>query len=345
MKKLLIYFLKLAVSGLLALVVLSGFCYFYDNAPIVIEQPSGITNSRFEPNYTWYDMTEGFGSGKTNNIGYNDAQDYVDDGNPVILFLGSSHTEAFHAAQSENFVSLTQNLLMADADSSNDYQCLNLGIANHDFKVTASNFDYVLAQFTNIRYVVIETHKLQYTIEELNAIADDAYHKPLQKEGGLSKLLDTIPVLRLPFLRSLKKQYDRLDRRADDTVVSTPPSIDADAYRTGVDRILSDLSDAAAERGFSIILLYHHCPTLDDQEGLVRTDNAVIVQQFSNACAQHDIRFIDATDTFIEHFEDTHEASYGFMNTVPWEGHLNTVAYKLISNILYKQICELEKVK
>lgn len=333
---------KMILSGVLAVIVLSCFCLFYDNAPVTMEQPSGVTNFRFAPDVKWSYMTEGFGYGKTDSLGYNNTYVSENVSGPIIAFLGSSHTEAFHVPQDKNYVSRIQKKIIDD-NFENDYRCINLGASSHYFNVTVSNFSYFADSFKDVKYVVVEANNLAYSPEQIQEMLSAGYHDPLVKDGFYSKLLDKIPALRVPFLRTLKKQYDRVQREGVEKSEDAAVPVDYAAYKDGIKQVMMQLAAIADENDFKMIVVYHYPLHLDDENGLVKTDDPELVEEFKQACEDASISFINVSDMFIDHYRLSYELPYGFMNTTMGEGHLNLVGHEIISDAVYQRICELEK--
>lgn len=343
MKNILRYIVKVIISGILAVLILSVFCYFYDNGPIAVVQPLSLTNYRYQPGAFWSDMREGAGFGYINDMGYNGSTEYDITGKPVIAFLGSSHTEAFQIAQEQQYVSLVQEMLLKDNNSNNDYQCLNLGASSHYLKTSVSNFEYVADGFPDIAYIVIEINDLEYTPEEFQAMLDGEYHEPLKRDTLMQRLLDEMPILRLPLLRSLKKQYERAGR-ANDAAAGEVVQTERDyaAYRSAAEKVVKRLADIAAEKDFGIVLVYHHGTQLDDQSGMVRIDDLECVRIFEEVCQKYDVRFLDVIDDFILHYQSTYQTPRGFSNTAMNEGHTNAVGHRIIAEVLYNSIFKEE---
>lgn len=346
MKKILRYIAKVIISGALAVAILSVFCYFFDNSPSAVEQPLYLTNYHYSQGAFWSDMQEGAGFGVINNMGYNGLTNYDELGTPVIAFLGSSHTEAFQLPQKQQYVSLVQQKFLQDDNAKNDYQCLNLGASSHYLKTSVSNFDYVASYFDNLAYVVVEVNDVEYSPEEFQAMLNGEYHEPLKKDGLMHRLVEKVPILRIPLLRTLKKQCERVERaaRTESDGVS-PIDQDYDAYRAAVDNVVRKLALTAAEKQFKLVFVYHYGTHLDDQLGMVRIDDVECVRVFSEVCQAYNVRFIDVIDDFILHYQNTNETPRGFANTAMNEGHTNAVGHSIIAEVLYNTICELEEGK
>jgi len=342
MKKYWCYTAKLIISGLFAVFLLSLACLIYDNVPITASQPAGFTNYRYVPNSRWSSMTEGFGFGRINSIGYNSLYDPKEDSeDDIIAFLGSSHTEALQVPSKDNFVSLTQEKLLKDDQPENDFYCLNLGTGAHYLNVTVSNFDEFAEAFDRIAYAVIEVHSIDYSVDELQRMLNDEYYSPYQEISPAAKLLQKIPAL-----RTLKKQAQRaglLDRSEQQPAQAIP--LDITAYDELLDQVVAEVADIARSKGFQVIMVYHSHLRLTDGDGLFRIDKPELVNIFRDVCNRHSVCFLDVSDAFIDHYQSTYEPPYGFMNTKMVEGHLNATGHKIISDIVYQQICELTEEK
>lgn len=90
MKRTFFYICKCIVAAVISLVILSLLSMVYYNPPIAAVQPNGSTNFKYISDSKWSCMLEGFGKGKTDHTGYNNAY-YEDVSNPDIVFVGSSH--------------------------------------------------------------------------------------------------------------------------------------------------------------------------------------------------------------------------------------------------------------
>lgn len=330
-KQVLNFWVKIMISGILALGILSLLCLFYYNPPIAVPQPEGYTNYKYMPNDHWSNMTEGYGRGITNGLGYNDLQNPVE-GAKTICFLGSSQTEALQVGAEKNFVALLEQKLSADADDTNDYQCLNFGISGHFFEVVVSNFERFADGFENVDYVVIEVDNVEFTNEELEKMLNEEYHADMD-EGVFRKTLK-----RIPYLRLLVKQYQ--DLRSND-------GSDSDAgigvsgyedYAMRLDPVMKKLSDCSRTCGFELVVLKHSPIALDTDNKAYAINSAEAVDQFKKSCEANGIRFLCTDEVFCEHVNTHAELPYGFSNSRPGIGHLNEVGHRLIAQQLYSEL-------
>ncbi len=333
MKKGILHLLKLCISGILALAILSGLCLLYYNPPIAVAQPDRYTNYRYTSNSNWANMTEGAGWGRINNIGYSDRSNY-DPTMPTVAFIGSSQVQAMQVPQNKNFVSLTHDLFTGDTNPGNDYQCLNLGVAGHFFNITASNFDYFAEQYAGTAdYVIFEVSTIDYTEEQLDKILAKEYHSDKKAESAVYELMQ-----RIPYVRLLAKQLQ--DLRSGKTV-DTTKSADATepaVYQKKMNQIIKDLATTADHHDIKLIFLYHH-PLKLNADNTAQTGNKPEFETlFAECCKQNNVPLINMNQVMIDHFEKTYEPSYGFANSKPGQGHLNEVGHRLIAQEVYAEI-------
>ena len=79
--------------------------------------------------------------------------------------------------------------------------------------------------------------------------------------------------------------------------------------------------------------LYHDAIAVEGGSAF-RQDDARLVEIFKSCCEKNGILFVDVTDRFIAHYESTYELPYGYPNTTPGAGHLNTLGHRLIAEEL-----------
>lgn len=328
MKKTFLFLCKFAVSGILAMLILSVFAFVYYNPPKAEPQPGKYTNSKFVSGAVWTDMSEGVGYGVTNDLGYNDADSY-DPGAPVIAVIGSSHTEALQVPQDKTYTAQLQQLL---SQNGKDINCLNLGVSGHFLNISVSNFEYFAEEFENVQCAVIETANLSYEPEQLEKMLNGEYHSDLQMRGGLYSLAQKIPYLRL-----LYKQYQDSRQKNGNAAATEQEPFDYAAYEVGVNKVMEKLSGIATEKDFPLVILYHDSLTVENGKAS-RKDDAEMVKIFRNCCEKNGILFVDVTERFAEHFEATYELPYGFSNTTMGAGHLNTVGHSVVAEELYDYV-------
>ena len=332
LKKYLSFFIKMMVSGILALVILSALCLIYYNPPMSAAQTDGYTNWKYVPNSSWRFMTEGHGRGTINSLGYNDPQDPIP-GVESICFLGSSQTEALQIDQNKSFTSLLETMISSDASPANDYQCLNLGISGHFFEIVVSNFQNFADSFDDVRYVVIEVNNIEFTEEEVESMLNEEYHSDYGARSFLAKALQQIPYLRL-----ISRQFNDLQKNKPTTVAVPYEAPNYEDYAALLDPVMGKLSQIAQEHNFEIIILKHSRIALDAEGNAYAQGSEEALEQFRQSCEANGIGFLCTNDLFCEYVNTHQEMPYGFPNAYCGEGHLNEVGHQLIAQLLYSEL-------
>lgn len=343
MKKTVGYIFKCAVAGIISVIILSLFSLVYYNPPVAIQQPDGITNYKFIPNSRWSYMLEGFGFGRTDNLGYNNAY-YQNIDKPDIVFVGSSHIEAQQVPGNANCVYLVNEKFDSDDISNNDYKCLNLGISGHFFEVTSSNFKYIAEKFKGAKYVILEISDIKYPVSILDAIINEEYHTPLEKRSFVKEIAQKIPYLRLIY----KKINDMSPADNDITqeeIEAIRNDFDIDVYTDKMNTILKKISLLCEENEIEPVVLLHERFWEDADGNIVKEMDETYKNTFVNCCRANDINVIDASFSMIDAYKKNYEFSYGFSNTVPGEGHLNKTGHRIIAETIYEKINEMEEIK
>ena len=103
MKQLFLYTKRVLISGVIAFLVLTLFCFLYFNVPVHHVCLDGATDYVWEENKFYSRATEGVGYGRTNNEGYMNVYDYNENTVIDVLVMGSSHIE-------DQFIPLNNNM-------------------------------------------------------------------------------------------------------------------------------------------------------------------------------------------------------------------------------------------
>ncbi len=338
--KVLKYFLKLLISGILALIVLSVFCLFYFNPPMPAPQFEEYSNTKYIENRYWVAFREGFGFGKTNELGYNDAP-ISNPTAPRIAFIGSSHTVALQVNQKDNFVMVTERLLLSDGNAENDFECMNLGSAGQFFDSSVSNLEYLARSFDNLEYVILETPHINYSEEKFAKMLQGEYHVEPESEDMLYRAAQSIP-----FLRLMANQYQGTKESTFGVISIVPEGTDSSApdyaaYERGFRPVAEMLSSVANEYGFKLIILHHDAPLMDSDHSVYSGHDTGYLEILEGCCKDNGIYFVDMCQAFADHYNETLQSAYGFANTTPGSGHLNKVGHSLIAQTLYETLNEI----
>lgn len=343
MKNIVVFLSKCVIAGIISIVLLSLFTLIYHNPPIAIQQPDFTTNFKFEANSSWSYMLEGFGYGKTDELGYNNAY-YTDCSNPDIIFFGSSHLEAMQIPQDANCVYLLNEKFDKDDLTYNDFKCLNLGASGHAFEVSLSNYEYVLKKYKDLKYMVIETYNVEFSPTMLDEIAEGKFHAPDEQKGLAHRIAQRVPYIRLLY----KKINEAAAAKAvpvDNAGSQVSDDDNIDIYTDKMNAILNKMAKRFEENDVKPIILLHQHFWEDSNRNIVTENKEEYINAFKMCCENNGIKVIDMVQPMVDCYKNTFELSYGFSNTAPGEGHLNKTGHRIIAEEVYKNINEMEKNK
>ena len=341
MKRFLVYMLKCFVAAVISVALLSLISMVYYNPPIAVEQPNGVTNFKYTPDTSWSFMWEGYGHGKTDSIGYNNA--YYDNlTDPDIVFVGSSHMEALQVPEDKNCVYVLNEKFDKDDSKDNDYKCFNLGMSGHFFEITASNYRYIAQEYKDAKYIVLEAFNVEYSPEMLDNMLAEKYREPIEKKGFIAETVQKVPFFRLMY----KKLNETMSVSvAPETAPGDEKEPDINVYIEKMGAVLDKIANISEENGVQPIILLHERFWRDKEGNIVLEMDEKHKNAFKKCCAERGIEVIDVSAEMIEHYEKTDEFSYGFANSTPGEGHLNTTGHAIIADVVYKHINEMEERK
>lgn len=324
------------LSGILALIILSGISLVYYNPPVTIPQSEGYTKNRFMPNKAWSTMGEGFGYGVTDNLGYNSVY-YNNCENPDIVVIGSSHMEAVNVPSDKNCTYVLNKNFAEDDRNDNDFKCLNIGRAGSFFDQSVSYFETVAEKFTDAKYLVVETKSLGWTIEQLDGMLNQQYRQQTHERSFVGNLTVTVPYFRIFF-----KQMGELASRGNE--VEPLPLVsdqNTEEYAEKMNAVIAMIASQAREHGKELIILHHNTFSYEEMQNAKSDDDPEQMKVLEQACMNNNVVLVDVTDEFISHYKNTYELPYGFSNSQIGEGHLNALGHKIIADELYKAINQL----
>ncbi|GHU00054.1 hypothetical protein FACS1894142_8100 [Spirochaetia bacterium] len=323
---------KCAAAGIIALFVLTAFCLVYSNIPVHLTSKTGTTDYVWEK-HAWYsEMTEGFGTGKMNNEGFNNLEDYTAQ-SIAVLVMGSSQMEGTTVAQTKTTVAVLNK-------SFNESKyCYNIGISGHSFPHIVSNLETAIHYYTPHEYVVIETMSIQFSTKSLEAIIESSVQRIPSYDNGILFYLQKIPYVRL-----LYHQYKGINGNNEDEAQDQVPDVfDKDQYAILLDTVMQRLNQISGANDITPIIFYHpHLSLNKDGSAVADTDNEYLAA-FKDACDNNGIQFIDMTGAFMREYQTNHVLPHGFANTAVGVGHLNKDGHRIIAGELFRRINEIEQ--
>ena len=322
---------RVLLSGILAGVILTGFCYFYYNMPVRIADADGATDYRWEPNTFYCRGTEGFAWGRTNNEGYLNPTDFLPESGTDILVMGSSQMEGYQVEQKESAASRLDALLPED-------RVYNIGVSGHTFPICVSNLEAAIKKYQPAKYVVMETDRIRFSDEELIQVLEGTVAEIASYSGGIVGLLQKNPYLRLAY-----SQMQSFAERTGDGVAEENVAV-ASGQTTSDEGLLSaffEKIETIARAGqVRVIVLYHPGITVREDATIQLNRDLEAVQQFRRLCTEHGITLLDMSERFVQEYEASRILPYGFTNSSVGNGHLNKYGHGMIADELYQRIKE-----
>jgi hypothetical protein len=319
---------KALVAGVAALLVLNLFCALYYNVPFRIPAPDGITDYAWSQGAFSSRLTEGFGYGFIDKNGYNNAEVLAEVDDPDVLVMGSSHMEAFNVPQDKSTAYVLDGLLREYG-----LNAYSIGISGHDFFAASKNLPAAL-RAKKPRYVVIETGSVDFPAQAFEDYINGDREPVRENRGALEQLT------RVPYFRLLYTQWQNLHENNNNEQAGGAGGILPSAEL--LQKYMDSVSNAAAGSGAKIIIFYHPQLLIDGGGGVAVAGDVKAVSDFSAACANAGIAFVDLTETFVEAYRRNHVLPHGFFNTEIGTGHLNEYGHRMAAEELAETIIAIE---
>lgn len=318
---------RIFLSGALALIALTLFCFFYYNIPVHANSPDGATDYKWESHVFYSRATEGFAMGRTNNDGYLNRFDY-DGGSVEVLLMGSSQTENFQVPMNCSIAAGLNALIGRNA-------VYNIGISAHGFLTCADNLEAALGKYQP-KQVLMETSSLSFSEESLREALEATMKEIPSHAGGIVALLQ-----RNPYLRLLYAQIQHYRGQGDEAGENGAPSGDIPATFTDerlLNELLAKIRSTANESGADVLVFYHP-PIAIDADGTIQfPDNPEEERIFAACCESNGIAFLNLRERFRDEYERRAVLPYGFSNTEVGAGHFNRSGCKMAAEELYRMI-------
>ena len=321
------WILKALLAGLAAFALLCAVCAFYFNVPVRISNPDGATEYKYEPDRRYYRGIEGFGTGRTNNDGFNNLRDYTQGEEISVLLMGSSHMEGFCVPQADSAAAVLNRLFDGEK------YVYNIGMAAHTFPYCAKHLDTALSHYAPTDAVVLELAALSYDPIALDAAADGTLRDMNSHEGKLVTALQKIPYLRLFYTK-----YFQGGGQAAEAGSAEP--VEEGEFEASLSRLLQKLGETGRAHDVSVILAY--TPTvLPDADGHIKAQEKPGERElYQRLCAENGLVFLDLTEKNIAAAAADGQLPFGFANTTPGTGHINRLGLRIFAEGVYEQLAE-----
>ncbi len=319
---------RMMLSGGLAFLILTCFCFFYFNLPPRCEEQSGATDYRWSEKTFYSRWTEGVSWGSTNNEGYTDSIDHLEGEKVDVLLMGSSHLEGFQVPPEDR---LAARVRMKNPEKS----IYSIGISGHSFLICCCNLNTALDKYEPSEAVVIETGSVWFSDSELNGAVNGSLNEISAFSNGLIGFLQKNPFLRLLYsqfqgYRKTKSEtpfFPQYVREEQSQAKDLP-----DSELLGM--LLRKINGIAQGHQVQLIVIYHPAIGLSADGSVQRKDDPKTVRLFEQICVREGILFCDMGERFLSEYMENHVLPYGFFNTSVGSGHLNRYGLEMMAEEL-----------
>lgn len=338
MKNVILFFIKVAVAGCIALVILSVINLGYNYTGVHIDNKLGATDYTWESGQVRTNMSEGFAWLKLDEYGFNNtpenAEKAMNEGVDILL-MGSSHMEAMQIAKDENLGALLNERL----EGSNTY---NIGMSGHDVYRVMDNVDVAVKVYQPEEFLLMEIDEIDLDIEEMMDVIKGTAKKIPSYDSGIIYQMQRIPAIKWIYksIDEWMNQSESVFGNILSVFALENVALEESAYRAVLEQFLEVCSQACEQTGCTPIIFYHQqAEILPDGEVNFSVDEDCL-ELFADICTQKGIVFIDMTSAFLESYETSKRLPHGFNNTYVGSGHLNSHGHKIMADELVKVILE-----
>lgn len=346
MRKFFIWIGKAVIAGAIAIGVLSVFCLFYYSHGIRKTSTTGATDYTWE-NKWWSLGYEGYAWGSIDDDGYNNPN-ILSKGEIDILLMGSSHMNANNVSSGYSTGYLLGSLMK---ESELKYTVYNIGMEGHDFFICSDNLDEALDTYAPNKYVIMETRFSRLPIDSMEEVLNGTRERTPAFDSGLIYYLQKVPYFRLLHrqIRDIGLMNDtnllvNSNTEIKEEILKTDSidELEDNLYEKILDKYMAKLSDEANRKGVTLITFYMPDISIHADGSISTEGTKEDLQLLSKSCNSHNIVFVDLSDVFLQHYEETYELPFGFSNTAIGTGHLNRIGHKLVSDKLFETILKIE---
>ena len=101
----------------------------------------------------------------------------------------------------------------------------------------------------------------------------------------------------------------------------------------------------SAENGIVPIIFMHERFWVNTEFEIIMETDETYKNAFKQCCENNDIKVVDVSSEMVNEYKENSAYSYGFSNSAPGEGHLNTTGHRIVAEAVYKCINEMEATK
>lgn len=334
---------KAVTAGILSLAILSAFDLIYSFSGIHITNPSGATDYTWQSGQLKSNMTEGFSWLLMDESGFRNAK-VPSKPSVNILMMGSSHMEALNVSKEQDCTSLLSRALP-------EMSVYNIGMSGHTLYRCIDNAQAACEVYSPSDFLILETDTVALNKEEMSLVLSGNAAAIPSYDSGLLFYLQKLPAIKWIY-KQCTDWISLSEREAASPLGASEDSLSEEtaavtvlssAYLDTLSSFLGRLQEAAGRTGCQAVIFYHPPADAAPSGGILFSTDPVYLKAFADACAMHDILFLDMTEDFATLYEEQHLFAHGFSNTAVGAGHLNRYGHELIARRFFEIIQNVQK--
>lgn len=328
-------FLQWTAAIVIGFCIVNLLCFCYERPVGWIETPNGPSPAGWNPDKVMLHGTEGFGIIKSDENGYINIPGSLQEN--YILCMGSSHTQGKELSTDENYASLINAHFSKGEGSLAAY---NIACDGNFLPSLIKHFSAAVEAYPEASVVTIEISNVDVSAEELEDALKQAEYDESQSVKNQIQYMGIKDKIKIfikeyfPLVSLVKSKLETSSANDDTSSVEKTDNNDAAIALEKAIKLIRSQYDG------EIIFIYHS-QTLIEADGSISFADDKLFEVFEKACKDNDIRLVDMRPVFVEHYENNKEIPYGFANTRPGNGHLNTLGHRLIAETLIPYIEEV----
>ena len=321
------WILAIIVTVLIMNVVLA----FYNRTAGWIDRSTGATRAILNPGASIVFGTEGRGYHTVDKRGYVNNVDELADN--YVIAIGASHSQGKEVGTNERYYDLLNSWLGYE-DEAYVY-CVSQD-ANY-FPSIVKGFSALVQEFPDSSKIIIETGKTTFTVKELEKALDQREFDAKETGENIWNTLSFKRKLQIylkeysPLLFNVNSKISEIQKINKDDTASTAKEGDSlEDYEEALKKTF-DLMTSVYDG--EIIILYHPNVVIEE-DGSLTIEETDTDSVFMNVCDSYGVTVVNMADKFISEYENDYTLPYGFSNSKPGSGHLNSDGHRMIAEEL-----------
>ena len=314
--------------------VVNLLCFAYERQVGWFDTPNGPSPAGWNPGSVLVHGTEGYSVTKVDQYGYLNPDGVLQEN--YILCMGSSHTQGKEVAQDKKYTALVN----AHFSKGEGYlAAYNIACDGNFLPSLIQHFSAAVAAFPDASTITIEISNTDFSAKELGAALQqvayiEADNVVNQKQNlGMKGKLKNLVKEYIPLLHLMVSKWETA------AAESKPSGSGTTANVLPTEAMQAAMQQLRMAFDGEIIFVYHPAVLLH-ADGTMSCSYSDSFAEFQKVCGENDIHVIDMGPIFLENYQQNNTLPYGFANTYPGNGHLNTTGHLLIAEALIQKIQE-----